>query len=79
MAQWVKNSTRVAWVTAEVWISSWLGAVVKSSSIAVAQMQSLAWELPYATDVAIRKSPFKNIIVYYIIMYNKYTIAYYYI
>ena len=52
MAQWVKNLTAVAWVTAEVWIQSpawpqW----VKGFGIvaAVAGIQSLAQELPYVT------------------------------
>ena len=62
MAQWIKNPTAVAQVTAEVQVQS-PAQRVKGSSIAtammqvtaMAQIQSLAWKLPYATGVAIKK------------------------
>ena len=55
-AQWVKNLTAAAWVTVEVWVRfphpvQW----VKGSGTG-AWMQSLAWELPYAEGVAIKKT-----------------------
>ena len=58
MAQWDKNLTVVAQVASEAWVQS-LALVqwVKESSIttAVAQIQSLTQELPYAADMAIKK------------------------
>ena len=53
VVQWVKNLSGVAWVAAEaqVWIPS-LVQWVKGSSVWI---QSLAWELPYVIDVAIKK------------------------
>ena len=60
MVQWVKNPTAVAWVTAEVWVfipdlAQW----IKRSSIvaavaqvtAMALIQYLAQELPYAVEI----------------------------
>ena len=55
MAQWVKNPTAAALVTTESLLG--LAQRVKGSSVAaavvqvaaVAQTQSLAWELPYAS------------------------------
>ena len=48
MAQWVENPTLMAWVAAQVWVQSPVWCYV-------AQIQSLAWELPYAMGVVIRK------------------------
>ena len=65
MVQWVRYQTAATGVTEEVWVSSlaqehW----VKGSGVAgaeayvaaVAWIQSLVWELPYAASVAITKS-----------------------
>ena len=54
MVQWVKNLTAVAWVAVEVQVRSHPCAVGYGSGVAaaVAQIQSLAWELPYAMGVA---------------------------
>ena len=54
MAQLVKNLAAAAWVLAEVQCPG-PGQRVKGSIIDTAgdQIQSLAWELPYATDAAI--------------------------
>ena len=61
MVQWVKNLTATAQVVAEAWLPSpshlgfdpWPSKWVKGSSVAAAQIQSLAWELPYSLGVAI--------------------------
>ena len=63
MVQWVKNLTVAAQVTAEVHV----GCLVQHSGLkdrtlpqlqhkvtAVAHIQFLAWELPYAMDVALK-------------------------
>ena len=50
VVQWVKNPTAVAQITAKVWVWSLAAAEWVA---AVAQIQSLAWEFPYATGVAI--------------------------
>ena len=63
MVQWVKNPTAVALVTAEVWVPAPRPAQwVKGSGVAaaVAQIQSLAWGLPYAKSVAVKKKIFFN-------------------
>ena len=55
MAQWVKNPTAVSWVTPEMSIQSpaqW-GLKDPTQVTALAWVQSLAWELPYAVDMAI--------------------------
>ena len=49
MAQWVKNWTAAAWVTAEVQVRS------PAEVSAVAWIHSLTWELPYAVGMAIKK------------------------
>jgi len=62
VAQWVKNSTAAAQVTVEARFNPWPVQWVKGSGIAttmtevatVAQIRSLAWELPYAMGVAIK-------------------------
>ena len=64
MVQWVKNPTATAWVTVEAQVQ-FLSLVqwVKGSSIATAVVwvvdaawiQSLAQELPYSRDAAIKK------------------------
>ena len=63
MAQWVKTQTAAACVAAAVWVKSLAQQDgLKGSSIATAvawvavapQIQSLAWELPYALGVAIK-------------------------
>ena len=63
MAQWLKNPTAVAEVTAEAQVPSLPGQWVKRSAVATtavwfataASIQSLAQEFPYAMDVAINK------------------------
>ena len=63
MVQWVKNPTAVAWVAEEVQVPSQLVQWVKvfallhlwQRSAAVAQIQSLAQELTYASSGAIKK------------------------
>ena len=63
MAQWVKNPNAAAWVTAGEGKSlipntaQWVkGSSMQRTShaTAVAQIQSLAWELPPAVSVAIK-------------------------
>ena len=57
MAQWIKNPTAAAQVTAEVWVGSlaWHSGLKDTAWIpAVAWAQSLAQELPYAVGVAIQ-------------------------
>ena len=60
MAQWVKNLTAVDRVTVEVWVqplslAQWASiATARAQVTATAQIHSLAWELPYATVVAIK-------------------------
>lgn len=44
MAQWVKNKTAAAQVTAEAWASS---PAWHSGLMDLTQIQSLAWELPH--------------------------------
>ena len=62
--QWVKNSTAVTQFAVEVWVQplaqdSGLKDLALpqlwQSSAAVAQIQSLAWKLPYAVHVAVKK------------------------
>ena len=50
MAQWVKNPTTVAWVTAEVQVQSPARCIAPAAAqvTAVAWIQALAWERPYA-------------------------------
>ena len=56
MVQWFKNLNAAARVTVEVWVRSPSPAQwVKAQVAAVAQIQSMARELPYAGDVAIKK------------------------
>ena len=64
MAQWVKNPTEAAQVAAEMQVQSLaqcnglkaLALPQLQHRLAVmAQIQSLAWELPYAMVVAIKK------------------------
>ena len=59
MAQWVKNLTGVALASAEVWVqsSAWNTGLRIIIVAAMAGIQSLAQELPYALGVAIK---FKN-------------------
>ena len=59
MLQWVKNLPAAAWVTVEAWVPSpaWSSGLKFS---AVAQIQSLAWELPYAAGVAVKKCYFES-------------------
>ena len=54
---WVENPIAVAQVAAEAWVQSWPGTVGKRISVAtaVAQIQSLAWELPYTAGAALQK------------------------
>ena len=63
MAQWVKNLTTTAQIPEEVQIQSptlaqWVKGSGTASAVAsvtaVAQIQSLAQELPYAMDVTIK-------------------------
>lgn len=61
VAQWVKNPTTVAWVAAEVWVRSLAlqsglenGAAAVLWVAAVAQVQSLAWEL-HTVGAAIKR------------------------
>ena len=55
MAQWVKNPTAVALVTAEVWVPSpaWCTGLKDLHSI-------LAWKLPYAMGAALKKKKKKK-------------------
>ena len=53
MAQWVKNPTTMAWVTAEGRLIPGLARWVKGFGV-MAWIQSLAWELPYVLDLAMR-------------------------
>ena len=63
MAQWVKNLTEAAQVAVEDWVQSPAGcsglriSCCHSCGVAaaVAQIQSLAQELPYASGAAIKK------------------------
>ena len=63
VVQWVKNLTAVTLVAGEVQVQSWLEQWVKGSGVATAAawvavgtwIQSLAWELPYALDAALKK------------------------
>ena len=55
-AQWVKNLTAVAWVTAEAWVQSPVLCSGLKDSALLAQIQSLAWELPYALGTAIKNT-----------------------
>ena len=57
MVQWVKNPTEVALVAVEARVQ-FLAQWVKGCSIAaaVARIQSLAWELPYAAGTAIKNN-----------------------
>ena len=64
VAQWVKNPTAAAWVVLEAqglipspgkWVKGASTATTKAQVTAVAQIQSLAQELPYAMGVAIQK------------------------
>ena len=50
-----KNLTAAVWVTAEAQFDINLTMWIKGSGVAVAQIQSLAQELSYATDAAIKK------------------------
>ena len=53
-----QNMTAVAWVSAELWVQSlaWHSGLKGSGvAAAVAQIQFLAWELPYAKGAAIKK------------------------
>ena len=70
MAQWVKNLTAEAQVTAEVQDSSQPQcsglkdprvATAAVQVVAVALIQFLAWELPYATSAAIKKKKKKKV------------------
>ena len=59
MAQWVENPTAAAQVTVEGWVlflaqRSGLKDLVLPQVKTVAQIQSLAWERPYAVGVAIK-------------------------
>ena len=59
MAQEDKNPASAAWVTMEVWVPSlaWCGLKDTATPVkvaAVAWIQSLAQELPYATSAAIK-------------------------
>ena len=54
----VKNLTAAALVAVEAWLDPWLCPIqwVKGSGVApaAAQIQSLAWELPYALSAVIK-------------------------
>ena len=63
MAQWVKGPTAATWVTVEAQVPSlaWCSGLNGSSIAAAvawvaaaAQIQSLAQELPYAMDAAVK-------------------------
>ena len=68
VVQWVKNSAAAAWVTSEVWFG-WFGSFTQCSGLrtqgsgiaaavvqvtAVARIQTLTQELPYALNAAIK-------------------------
>ena len=65
MAQWVKNMTAATQVSSEVWVRSPLWHSTLKNPLflqlqltqveAMARIQSLAWELPYAAAIAIKK------------------------
>lgn len=62
VTQWVKNLTTVAWVPEEAWARSWRSGLkhpvllqLPCRSAAVAQIQCLACELPFAMGMAIKK------------------------
>ena len=62
VVQYVKNLTEVAWVAVEAWVQSpaqhsgLIGSRTAAvQTVTVARTQSLAWELPYAVGVAIKK------------------------
>ena len=53
MVQWVKNLTAAAWVAAEAWILALCSGLKDPEEVtASVQIQSLAWELPYAVGTA---------------------------
>ena len=55
MAQWAKNLTAVARVTAEAWVPAPAQcSESKDPAWLPLQIQSLAWELPYASCAAIK-------------------------
>ena len=61
--QWVKNPTAAAWVTAQMQVQSpaqQSGLKDLAQVKAVAWIQSLTWELPYAVSVAIKKKKKKK-------------------
>ena len=68
VAQWVKNPTEVAQVSEErqVWSPAWGKRSVIAT--AVAGIQSLAQEFPYATGAAI----LKNTISHFLLSYYQY-------
>ena len=57
MAQWVKNLTSVAQtaVEAKVEAGAWVSGLKDLALPAVAQIQYLAWELPYVSGASIKK------------------------
>ena len=55
MAQWVKNLTTAAWVAEEVWVCSELKDIGSGVAVPAAQIQFLAWELPYTAGAANKK------------------------
>ena len=67
MAQWVRNLTAVAGLLQRCGFDPWPAQWVKWSSVAasvaqgaaVAQIQSLGWELPYATGAIKSKNKIK--------------------
>ena len=66
MAQWVKNPTVVAWVFTVMGLILGQAHWIKGSSVATAaaQIQFLAWVLPYATGAAINVNTHMNTHIY---------------
>ena len=68
MAQWVKNRTSAACITMDAslhpspaqWVKGSGVATALASVKATAQIQSLAWECPFAADAAIKKKKKKK-------------------
>ena len=60
MAQWVKNLTSGALQWDPWWPGQWVKGSGVAAVAAAAQIQSLAWELPYAVSMAIKKKKKKK-------------------
>ena len=76
VVHWVKNPTAMAPAAAEAWVFFLCSPVqwVKGCGLAIAMavVQSLAQERPYATDVAIKKLVTRKITIFGLVQYDKY-------